>query len=178
VIAYGLGEEAFFADLDETDAEKNSRQPYAWADAWRAVDGGLLTVVYDQGKLELAATPADKKDWPELAAPLLENVKYYAGGWDWSPKTQRTAVQIHGTCADRETVAALEAAARALLKQSPELLPPPDDGFGKYQDQVLQMISNARLETSPADGDGHFVHATIEGPLTEKQFIGITQGTK
>lgn len=175
VIASGFGEEAFFADLDETDSDKDSRQPYAWADAWRAVDGGLLTLVYDQGKLESAATPADKKDWPDFAAPLLKNVKYYAGGWDWSQKSQRTAVQIHATCADHEAVATLELAVRALLKQSPELLPSPDEVFGKYQDQVLQMISSARLQTSPADGDGHFVHATLEGPLTEKQFIGIVR---
>ncbi|HEX4142150.1 MAG TPA: hypothetical protein VHY91_01260 [Pirellulales bacterium] len=178
VIACGLGEKVFFADLDRADSDKNSRLPYAWADAWRAVDGGLVTVVYDQGKLELAATPADKKDWPEFAVPLLENAKYYAAGWDWSQKSQRTAVQVHGTCADREAVAALELAARALLERAPELLPSPDELFGKYQDQVLQMISGARLEASPAGGDGHFVHVTIEGPLTEKEFLGITQSTK
>ncbi len=176
VIAYCLGDDAFFADLDLADADKNSRQPCTpGPDAWRAVDGGLLTVVYDQGKLESAATPADKKDWLAIAVPLWENAKYYAAGWDWSPKSQRTAVQVHGTCADREAVASLETAARALLKQAPQLLPDPKELFGKYQDQVLQMISAARLETSPADGDGHFVHATIEGPLTEKQFSGIVR---
>jgi hypothetical protein len=178
VIACGYGEEAFFADLDATDSDKKSRQSYAWADAWRAVDGGLLTVVYDQGKLELAATPADKADWSEFAVPLLENVKYYAAGWDWSPKSRRTAVQIHGTCADREAVAPLGLAARALLARAPELLPDPDELFGKYQDQVLQMINGARLQTSPADGDQPFVHATIEGPLTAREFIGIVQPSK
>ena len=178
VIACGYGEEAFFADLDATESGKKSRQPYAWADAWRAVDGGLLTLVYDQGKLASAATPVDKADWPEFAAPLLENVQYLAAGWDWSQKSQQTAVQIHGTCADRQAVAALELAARRVVKRAPELLPNSDELFGKYQDRVLQMISSARLQTSPADGDGHFVHVTIEGPLTEREFIGIIQPSK
>ncbi len=173
IIAYGFGEKAIFADLDETDAEKNARQPYDWADAWRTVDGGLVTVVYDHDKLQLAAQPAEKKEWPAFATPLLENVKYYAAGWDWLEGSQRTAIQVQGTCADQATVAALELAAATLFKQSPELLSNPDEQFGKYQDRVLGLISNARLLTSSADGDQHFVRARSEGPLTEQEFIDI-----
>jgi beta-lactamase regulating signal transducer with metallopeptidase domain len=162
-------------DLDAIDFNrKPARQPYAWADAWRAVEGGLVTIVLDNSNIGWSKLPPEKKEWPVFAAPLLEKATCYAAGWDWTQKGERMGVQVRGTGADHGNVAQLHLAASMLLNKWPDLFLASDDALiGDYYRRILQFFASVKLEPSPAGGDKHFVHASAEVSLKEQEVIRV-----
>ncbi len=99
-------------------------RPYPWNDAWRTVDGGLVTLVYDNRKMGWTQLPKDRQDWPEPMAPLFEKTTYFAAGLDFAESDRCMGVRLRGTCPDRDSVKDLHLAASLLLNECwPELFP-------------------------------------------------------
>jgi len=167
-------------ELEEHDfRSKPAQQPYGWADAWRAVEGGLVTIAYDHRHDGWTALPAEKRNFPAFVTPLLEKVNYYAAGCDWRQASQRMGIQVRGTCSDEETVGECQLAASMLLNQWPDLflhdaeLPFGGDLFEKHHKRILQFFSSVQIKTSPLVGEHYYVHATAAGTLSEQELVRI-----
>ena len=151
-------------------------RPYPWNDAWRAVDGGLVTLVYDNRKMGWTQLPKDRQDWPEPKAPLFEKTTYFAAGLDFAESDRCMGVRLRGTCPDRDSVKDLHLAASLLLNECwPELFHINDDGVVKDHARILQLLSSAKIETSRADSNQHFVQARAEVTLKENEVLELLE---
>jgi hypothetical protein len=153
--------------------ESHLVNPYAWADAWRAADGGLITVVVDNAKIGWPALLEKIKDCPEFARPLFEQVHYYAIGCDWTEQNDQAGIQIHATCADQDAVGKLHLAASIVLNKWPELFEDHDEDYAKYSDRIFQVFSSLKIQPSPDRGNQHFLHATTEVAVEKQELIGL-----
>ncbi len=152
---------------------KSGQKAYAWADAWRAVDGGLITVVFDNNKIGWANLPKEKRDWPDFTAPLYEKVKYVAVGWDFTEVSKLTGIRIRGTCTDQEAVKDLQLASSMLLNRWPDLCQADDEDFVKHHARILQLLSSVMIEPSRAKNDQLFVQVSAEVTLADPEVFGI-----
>jgi hypothetical protein len=150
-------------------------KPYAWEDAWHAIEGGLITAIFDQEKSgwsdlpEASRLPEGSRERPEtmLALPLLSKVQFYAVGWDCDENTLQTAFKIRGTCADQATVQQLHLAASLSLNHWPELFQDDPEKLEAYHARLIKFFSEMKMMASPADGDQHFLHVDAEAPLNK-----------
>jgi beta-lactamase regulating signal transducer with metallopeptidase domain len=152
---------------------KPAQQPHAWIDAWRAVDGGLVTFVCDNSKTGWSELPKEKQDWPEFTAPFVEKTKYLAIGWDCTEKSKLALIRIRGTCADRDAVKDLHLASSLLLNRWPEVCQADDEGFVKNHTRILQLLSSVKIQPSGPDANQHFVQASAEMTLKEHELLEI-----
>ncbi len=124
IIAHGCLTRQFDFDVEAMVADSRpAQQPYAWAGTWRAVEGGLVTIVLDHEKTGWSNLPIEKKVWPEFAAPLIEEVKYYAFGWDWTEKSPTDGSPKCAARAQSRTSPRLHLSASTLLARWPDFVP-------------------------------------------------------
>lgn len=99
------------------------QRPYAWLDAWKAVDRGLVTIVADQSKSGWKNLPAANRveECPAELSPLGDAVQYYAAGFDWSDRGDQAGIRIRGTCVNQADVKDVQLAAALLQNRWPEL---------------------------------------------------------
>ncbi len=147
---------------------------YPWTDAWRGVDGGLVTLVYDNRKMGWGQLPKDCQDWPEPIAPLFDKMTYFAAGLDFAESNRCVGVRLRGTSPDRDSVKDLHLASSLLLNECwPELFHVNDVGVVKDHMRVLQLLSSAKIETSRADSNQHFVQAKAEVTLRDEEVLKL-----
>ncbi len=154
-------------------ADEPGQRTYGWADAWRAVDGGLITLVADNSKTGWAALPDGKKDWPEVTAPLVEKAKYCAIGCDWTERSRRAGIRMRATCEHQDEVKPLHHAAMVFLNRWSELFEGQDKEYEKDHTRILQFFSSVKVQPSPAGGEQHFVHAKAEVAVKDQELIGL-----
>jgi hypothetical protein len=156
---------AFFDD-------KPRAKPYAWENAWRAVEGGLITCVYDHAKSGWSELPEAKRhEAPEALWPLAEKVHYYAAGLDCTEKARHAGIRIRGTCADQDAVQQLHLAASLALNRWPDLFQTEAqvdrDIVAAYYPRILKFFSGVKIQPSAPDSDQHFVQVEGDGELKE-----------
>ncbi len=67
---------------------------YDWADRWAAVDGGLMTIAFDNREHRwLQMRGIDDDLWKPFVGPLLDETQFVGIGADWSNSTNRLVVQ-------------------------------------------------------------------------------------
>jgi hypothetical protein len=153
------------------DDDPNS---YDWASAWQAVDGGLITLLFDNSKVGWLDLPDEKKDWPADTWPLAEKTKYVSIGFDWTEKNNCTGFQLHSTCADQDSTQQVQLAMRALLSAYEKAcLAEEGDAALKYRALLERFFSSVSIRPSNDAATEPFVHATAEVSWGAQQFIEI-----
>jgi beta-lactamase regulating signal transducer with metallopeptidase domain len=152
---------------------KSAPPPRAWVDAWRAVDGGLVTLVFDNSKTGWSNLPKEKQDWPEFTAPLFEKTKYFAIGWDCTERSKRAGIRMRGTCADHDAVKDLHLASSLLMNRWPDVCQDDDEAFVKNHARILRSLSSVKIQPSRADGDQHFLQVSAEVTLKEQEVLEV-----
>jgi hypothetical protein len=174
IIFSGLSTQSLAATSNQSFFEsKPAQQPHAWINAWRAVDGGLVTFLYDNSKTGWSDLPKEKQDWPESTTPLFEKTKYFAIGWDCTEQSKRAGIRMRGTCADHDAVKDLHLATSLLLNRWPDVCQDDDEAFVKNHARILQLFSSVKIQPSRADGDQHFLQAGAEMTLKEGEVLEI-----
>ncbi|HEY4312584.1 MAG TPA: M56 family metallopeptidase [Pirellulales bacterium] len=136
--------------------------PCPWASAWRAVDGGLVTVLFDNSAVGWPELAAAREDHPELIEPLARKTKFVALGADWTDLGNRTGVRVRATCEDADSVREIHLASMTLLSFWPGLVLEGGDAMAPYQKRILQFFSSVKVQPSVDGSEAHFVHATAE----------------
>ncbi len=177
-IVYGIGH---VDDMKDPAAEARFRRaflddaprPCPWASTWRAVDGGLLTLVSDNSAAGWSDLPASEKPGPAAITPLIEKTKYFALGLDWTEKENRTAMRARVTCEDATSVPALHLAGVTMLSYWPTLFLDTDDSLAKYHKRILQFFSTLDVQPSAAGADEHYVEATADVGWEKNEFFDV-----
>ena len=67
---------------------------YDWADQWATIDGGLMTIAFDNRPCRWLQVMGIKDElWRPLVAPLLDEAQFICIGADWSDATNRFVVR-------------------------------------------------------------------------------------
>ena len=140
-----------------------------WAAAWRAVDGGLVTLAFDNSTVGWRDVRQDA--FPKCAATLVNQTKFVAIGLDWSA-SNRTGVRIRATC-DAESVKDLQLAALTGLSHWPVLFVDGGDVTAKYHKRILQFFSSMSVEASDPAGGEHYVQATADVGWTSGELAEV-----
>jgi hypothetical protein len=123
---------------------------YDWTDQWAALDGGLMTIAFDNRQCRWLQVRGIEDDlWKPFAGPLLKEAQFVGIGADWSDATnqfvvQGRAISEHQEQSDRirEAVGTLLGMARMVLEYK-EL----EDEAGKPMlGEILSMLKSASFE--------------------------------
>lgn len=144
---------------------------YGWAEAWKAVDGGLVTMVCDFTKSGWVALPEDKKDIPAFVFPLVEKAQFYAVGGDWNDAGTRAAVRTRVTCQASSDVKDVHLATAVLLNRWPDLFLENPAGFEQHHERFLKLFSSIKIQPSAPASEQHFVHAEAELSVNEGELL-------
>ncbi len=142
-----------------------------WADAWRAVDGGLVTVAIDNHLTGWQQLPGKDKEFPEFAVPLFDKSGFIAFGCDWTDNSNRTGMRLRVTCDDRQSVQDIHLAAMTMLSYWPALFLEGGDATAKYHKRILQFFSSVRVLPSAADASEHFVHMSADVDWEKQELV-------
>ncbi len=99
--------------------------------------------------------------------PLVDQVKYYAFGWDCTEKNRETGIKIRATCDDDATVQKFYLAASLLLNRWPDLFQDSPKNLETYHTRLIQFFSGMKIQASPASSDQHYIEVTGEAGLKE-----------
>jgi beta-lactamase regulating signal transducer with metallopeptidase domain len=177
-IAYGIGtkEDGANADAEARFLRRffdDTPRPRPWAKAWQAVDGGLITLAFDNSEVGWLDLPEHKRDCPPFVDPLISKTKYVAMGYDWTDNGNRTGVRLRATCPDQESVKEVHLATMTVLSYWPALFLEGGDSVAKYHKRILQFFSSVDVRPSAAESDEHFVHAMADVGWAPQEFIDI-----
>jgi beta-lactamase regulating signal transducer with metallopeptidase domain len=177
-IAYGIGTKE-----DGANAEAEARflrrffddtpRPCPWASAWQAVDGGLITLAFDNSEVGWLDLPEHKRDLPAFVDPLISKTKYVVMGCDWTDNSNRSGIRLRATCPDQESVKEVHLATMTVLSYWPALFLQGGDSVAKYHKRTLQFFSSVDVQPSSADAEEHFVHATADVGWDAQEFMAI-----
>ena len=114
---------------------------YAWADAWRTADGGLITLAFDNRNLSWRELDG-MEGVPEAAWPALTKTEFVAASFDWNHQTERVAIRMKSACADRPAAEQVAEATQELLSLLTDLNShlPDDEGADRPDGWLLQAL--------------------------------------
>lgn len=146
---------------------------YDWADQWSAVNGGLMTIAFDNREHRwLQMRGIDDDLWKPFVGPLLDGAQFIGIGADWSSSTNRLVVQGRAISEKpkqsdqvKQTAENLLAMARTAIESHESL-----DKLPKLiRAHVLSFLQSASLRSGKTP-DGHSViHGRIETEFSVDQ---------
>ncbi len=141
---------------------------YDWGDQWTAVDGGLMTIAFDNCEHRwLQIREIDDDLWKPFVGPLLDEAQFICIGADWSNSTNRLVVQGRAISQTpeqsdqvKQTVENLLVMARTAIESDASL----DKQRKLILGHVLSFLQSASLQAgTTADG-----HSVIDGRIETK----------
>jgi len=139
---------------------------YDWVDQWKAVDGGLMTIAFDNRQYNwLQMREIDDDLWKPFVGPLLDGAQFICIGADWSNSANRLVVQGRAISEQpeqseqvKQTVEDLLGIARTAIDSDESL----DEQRKLILAHVLSFLQTAALWPGKTS-DGHSViHGRIE----------------
>lgn len=146
---------------------------HAWANEWKAVDGGLITLVFDNSKAGWLELPKENQKYPPVVVPLFEKTQVVAVGLDWTEKSNRTGVRVRATCAEQADVKEVHLAAMTAIAYWPVFLLEGGEPLAKFHKRVLQLFSTLKVTPSAAGGDSHYLDAAADVGWDPQEVVEI-----
>lgn len=168
-------------DMRPVDAEEqllkrffdDTPKTHDWAKDWQAVDGGLITVLFDNSKAGWLELPKDNPEYPPSLAPLFEKTRFIAVGLDWTERDSRTGLRVRATCADQATVKEVHLAAMTAIAYWPSLLLDAGEPLAKYHKRMLQLFSTLKVQPSAPAAEAQFIEATADVSWDPTEFVEV-----
>ena len=153
--------------------------PARWADEWKALDGGLFSVITTNNSFEVSIE--ESKSAKEHAInDVVDHVEQIGFGVDWNPQTDQVAIKMNTCCENQEKAGKINAAidmakslgrVAAITDYQTNGQDDPESSAAKTWKLVSEVLDNFESETTSKPDGTVVVRAATSFGLPFAEFL-------
>jgi len=159
--------------------EGNQLVPARWADEWKELDGGLISVIATDKSFEVSVENS-KVPGGNAMNQVADNIQQIGFGIDWDPLTDQVSVKMNSCCSSQEKAELVKTAIVSLMSLSSETAKAglekkgqddPDSGAARNWQLVSELLNNFESQTATKQDGTVVVHVKTSFGLSLEEMI-------